>query len=68
MMMYHRVVVEGGHNLPREGAGLLLPKHHAYRDIMVEGVLLHRLTKRYATYVMKRGLWGVLEFFGGIAA
>ena len=42
--------------MPREEAGLLLPKHNAYRDIMVEGVLLRRLTKRYATYVMKRGL------------
>ena len=66
LLLYHRVVVEGGHNLPRAGPGLLLPKHHAYRDIMVEGVLLHRLTKRYATYVMKRGLWGVLELCGGV--
>ncbi|MEE3258268.1 MAG: 1-acyl-sn-glycerol-3-phosphate acyltransferase [Candidatus Latescibacterota bacterium] len=65
-LWYHRVVVEGGHNLPREGPGLLLPKHHAYRDIVVEGVLLHRITRRYATYVMKRGLWGIIEYFGGL--
>ncbi len=65
-LLYHRIVIEGAHHLPREGAGLLLPKHHAYRDIAVEGVLLHRITKRYASYVMKVGLWGVMEWFGGI--
>lgn len=66
ILWYHRVVVEGAHNLPREGPGLLLPKHHAYRDILVEGVMLHKLTKRYATFVMKVGLGGILEHFGGL--
>jgi 1-acyl-sn-glycerol-3-phosphate acyltransferase len=66
LINYHRIVVEGGENLPRQGAALLLPKHHAYRDIFVEGISLYRHTGRYATFVMKRGLWGVLEHFGGI--
>ena len=35
---YHRIVIEGAHNLPQEGAALLLPKHHAYRDILLEAV------------------------------
>lgn len=65
-LWYHRIVVEGGHNLPCAGPGLLLPKHHAYRDIIVEGVMLHRITRRYATFVMKRGLWGIIERFGGL--
>jgi 1-acyl-sn-glycerol-3-phosphate acyltransferase len=63
---YHRIVIEGAHNLPQEGAALLLPKHHAYRDILLEGVLLRRITGRYATYVMKTGLWGVIERLGGL--
>ncbi len=66
LLRYHRVVAEGVEHLPREGAGLLLPKHHAYRDILVEGVSLYRYTGRFATFVMKRGLWGVLELAGGV--
>lgn len=62
---YHRIEVSGAENLPRQGAALLLPKHCAYRDILVEGVVLHRHTRRFATYVMKVGLWGVLEGLGG---
>ena len=63
---YHRLVVSGAEHLPRQGAALILPKHCAYRDILVEGVVLHRFTRRFATYVMKVGLWGVLEALGGI--
>ena len=66
VLLYHRLVIEGGHHLPREGPALLLPKHHAYRDIPLEGVLFHRGTRRYATFVMKKGLWGILEHFGGL--
>lgn len=66
LLRYHRVEAEGVENLPREGAGLLLPKHHAYRDILVEGVSLYRYTGRFATFVMKRGLWKVLELSGGV--
>ena len=65
-MGYHRLAVEGGRNLPREGPALILPKHCAYRDVLVEGVLLYRITRRYANYVMKVGLWGILEWSGGI--
>ena len=65
-MRYHRLAVEGGRNLPREGPALILPKHCAYRDILLEGVLLYRFTRRYANYIMKVGLWGVLELMGGI--
>ena len=65
-LWYHRIVIEGGHNLPREGAALLLPKHHAYRDILLEGVLLRRVARRYTTFVMKVGLWGIFEWFGGL--
>ena len=65
-MRYHRLAVEGGRNLPREGPALLLPKHCAYRDILLEGVLLYRITRRYANYVMKVGLWGILEWMGGV--
>ena len=57
-MRYHRLAVEGGRNLPREGPALILPKHCAYRDILLEGVLLYRFTRRYANYIMKVGLWG----------
>lgn len=63
---YHRLAVEGGRNLPREGPALILPKHCAYRDIFFEGVLLYRFTRRYANYVMKVGLWGILELTGGV--
>ena len=66
LLHFHEVVAEGVENLPREGAGLLLPKHHAYRDIVVEGVSLYRYTGRFATFVMKRGLWGILELAGGV--
>ncbi len=65
-MSYHRFAVEGGRNLPREGPALILPKHCAYRDILLEGVLLYRFTRRYANYIMKVGLWGVLELMGGV--
>lgn len=65
-MRYHRLVVEGGCNLPCEGPALILPKHCAYRDILLEGVLLYRITRRYANYIMKVGLWGILEWMGGV--
>ena len=65
-MRYHRLSVEGEHNLPCEGPALLLPKHCAYRDILLEGILLYRITQRYANYVMKVGLWGMLEWMGGV--
>lgn len=65
-LWYHRVEVEGGHNLPLEGPGLLLPKHRVYRDVFVEGVFVHRITGRYVTFVMKVGLWGILEHMGGL--
>lgn len=65
-LRYHRILVEGGEHLPRQGPGLLLPKHRAYRDILVEGVVLYRETGRLASYVMKVGLWGMLEWMGGI--
>ena len=65
-LSYYRLSVEGGHHLPREGPGLLLPKHCAYRDPLVEGVLLYRIARRYATYIMKVGVWGVSEWCGGL--
>lgn len=65
-MRYHRLVVEGGSNLPRQGPALILPKHCAYRDILLEGVLLYRITRRYGNYIMKVGLWGILEWMGGV--
>ena len=65
-LKYHRIVVEGAQHLPCEGPALLLPKHRAYRDILVEGVVLYRITRRYATYVMKVGLYGILELPGGV--
>ena len=63
---YHRIVVEGAENIPHQGTALLLPKHRAYRDILLEGVVIYRLTRRYATYVMKAGLYGILELAGGV--
>ncbi len=66
VIAFHKIVVEGAENLPRQGPGLLLPKHCAYRDILVEGVAIYRHTSRYATSVMKRGLWGILEHMGGV--
>ena len=35
---------------------------------MVEGVLPHRLTSDMPPTILRRGLWGVLEVFGGIKA
>ncbi len=52
--------------MPKVGPALLLPKHRAYRDILLEGVLLYQATQRYANYVMKVGLYGVLELLGGV--
>ena len=66
VMSYHRLCIEGGEHLPKEGPALLLPKHRAYRDILLEGVVLYQVTRRYANYVMKVGLYGVLEFMGGV--
>jgi 1-acyl-sn-glycerol-3-phosphate acyltransferase len=66
VLAYHRIVVEGSEYLPSRGAALLLPKHRAYRDIVIEGLVLYRATRRYATYVMKVGLYGVLELLGGV--
>jgi len=65
-MRYHRLAVEGSCHLPHEGPALILPKHCAYRDILLEGVLLYRLTRRYANYIMKVGLWGILEWMGRV--
>ena len=66
LFLCHRFVIEGGENLPRSGTALILPKHRAYRDILVEGVLLHRFTSRHASYVMKVGVYGILEVLGGV--
>ena len=63
---YHRIVVEGAENLPHRGTALLLPKHRAYRDILLEGVVIYRIARRYGTYVMKAGLYGILELAGGV--
>ena len=65
-LKYHRIVIEGGENMPLSGAALILPKHRAYRDILIEGIVLHRLARRYGTYVMKVGLYGILELVGGV--
>ena len=65
-MGFHRICLEGGEYLPREGPALLLPKHRAYRDIFLEGVLLYRVARRYGNYVMKVGLYGALEILGGV--
>lgn len=66
VLSYHRVVVEGAQYLPRSGPALLLPKHRAYRDILLEGIVLYRQTGRYASYVMKTGLYGILGLLGGV--
>lgn len=66
VLKYHRIVIEGAENLPREGPALILPKHRAYRDILIEGIALHRVTGRYASYVMKAGLFGILGLLGGV--
>ena len=58
--------MEGAEYLPRTGTALILPKHRAYRDIILEGVQLYRATRRLATYVMKAGLYSLLEAPGGI--
>ncbi len=63
---YHRLMVEGAEYLPPQGPVLLLPKHRAYRDILVEAVVLYRFTRRHANYVMKVGLYGILEWIGGV--
>jgi 1-acyl-sn-glycerol-3-phosphate acyltransferase len=65
-LFYHRIKVDGAENLPVDGPYLLLPKHRAYRDILVEGVVLYRLSRRHGNYIMKVGLYGVLEWLGGI--
>jgi 1-acyl-sn-glycerol-3-phosphate acyltransferase len=65
-LRYHRLAVDGVENLPRQGPALILPKHRAYRDILVEAVVLYDHTRRYANYVMKVGLCGVLELMGGV--
>jgi 1-acyl-sn-glycerol-3-phosphate acyltransferase len=64
--LYHRISMEGADYLPRKGTALILPKHRAYRDIILEGVQLYRATRRLATYVMKAGLYSLLEAPGGI--
>ena len=65
-LLYHRISMEGAEYLPRAGTALILPKHRAYRDIILEGVQLYRATRRLATYVMKAGLYSLLEAPGGI--
>ena len=35
--LYHRINMEGVEHLPRTGTALILPKHRAYRDIVLEG-------------------------------
>ena len=62
----NRLVLEHGKRIPASGPALILPKHCSYRDILVEGVLLHRATRRYANYVMKTGLSAFLELPGGV--
>ena len=65
LFAYHRILIDGGERLPAEGPVLLLPKHCAYRDIPLEGIVFYRVARRYGTYVMKVGLWGILEGVGG---
>jgi len=62
----NRLILESGERIPASGPALILPKHCSYRDILVEGVLLHRATRRYANYVMKTGLSALLELPGGV--
>jgi 1-acyl-sn-glycerol-3-phosphate acyltransferase len=62
----NRLVLEDGDRIPASGPALILPKHCSYRDILVEGVLLHRAARRYANYVMKTGLSAFLELPGGV--
>lgn len=64
--LYHRINMEGVEHLPRTGTALILPKHRAYRDIVLEGVQLYKATTRLANYVMKAGLYSLLEAPGGI--
>ena len=65
-MFYHHMNVTGAEHFPTQGPALLLPKHRAYRDILVEGVVLYRLGRRHGNYVMKVGLYGFLERLGGV--
>ena len=65
-LKYHRISIEGASHLPQEGPALILPKHRAYRDILAEGVVIYKINRRYANYVMKVGLFGVLELMGGV--
>jgi len=65
LFAYHRILIEGEDRLPAHGPVLLLPKHCAYRDIPLEGIVFYRTMRRYGTYVMKVGLWGILELVGG---
>jgi 1-acyl-sn-glycerol-3-phosphate acyltransferase len=64
----YRIRLEGGENLPGEGPALLLPKHNSAWDIPIHGVVLHRETKRYANYIMRKMKIGnsLLEKLGGI--
>ncbi|MCK4670301.1 MAG: 1-acyl-sn-glycerol-3-phosphate acyltransferase [Nanoarchaeota archaeon] len=63
---YFDVEYSGEENIPEEGPVLLLPKHQALRDIVYEGILLRHWRGRYAYWVMKSGLPGILGLYGAV--
>ncbi len=64
--LYHNIHYQGIENLPRTSPALLMPKHQAFRDILVEGYILNKTIRMPANWVMKYSLPKPLESMGGI--
>ena len=45
---------------------VLMPKHQSLIDIILEGIILKKVIKRPANYIMKQSLPNFFEYFGGI--
>lgn len=52
----HKIHLEGLENIPKEGAALILPKHHYEIDIPLTTILIKEAVNRKAHFIMKQEL------------
>ncbi len=63
---YNEIESSGIENIPKEGPALILPKHQAYRDIIIEGQILRTYCNRSGNWVMKSSLPDFFKYIGAV--
>lgn len=66
MNLRYKIECSGSENIPNKGPVLLLPKHQAIEDILIESIFLRKYCKRKGNWMMKPSLPGILDYVGGI--